>query len=187
MCLKNLIHIDCEEYIGKDISRLNGEHSNFTLDNSVALTITYGRQQLIEMGHKCKQDKRITLFPSAVNRIRKLKLNRRGKRSGKKVREQSSYRKKLGVNHENLTLVTPFHRNNNSFKKNLKCLMINIQSIKSKQTLLMDYIVDNEIDLVMVTETWLSDSDNIWLEVSDLNKYGYAARSRTGKIEEVAE
>ena len=40
----------------------------------------------------------------------------------------------------------------------------------------MDYIVDNEIDLVMVTETWLSDSDNIWMEVSDLNKYGYAAK-----------
>ena len=47
-----------------------------------------------------------------------------------------------------------------------------IQSIKSKEQLLLDYIYESDRDICALTESWLNDNDRDypWLEATDLNK-----------------
>ena len=51
----------------------------------------------------------------------------------------------------------------------LSPMLANVQSIKSKTKILMDYLLDSKVDIAVLTETWLSDNDAIWLKASDLN------------------
>ena len=37
----------------------------------------------------------------------------------------------------------------------------------------MDYITGNRIEACIVTETWLSDGDDIWISTSDFTKHNY--------------
>ena len=55
--------------------------------------------------------------------------------------------------------------------------MINIRSIKNKHTNLLDNLVEKKIDICIVTETWLTDDDKVWLNCSDLSKNGYHIQS----------
>ena len=55
----------------------------------------------------------------------------------------------------------------------LPVMLTNVQSTKSKTELLMDYLLDSKVDIAVLTETWLSDDDAIWLKVSDLNQHWY--------------
>ena len=55
----------------------------------------------------------------------------------------------------------------------LSIMLANVQSIKSKTELVIDYLLDNKVDIAILTETWLSDNDEIWLNASDLNQNGY--------------
>ena len=52
--------------------------------------------------------------------------------------------------------------------------MVNIRSIKHKEDLLRNAINDHKIDITIVTETWLQDTDEdtIWVEGSQFNKEG---------------
>ena len=52
-------------------------------------------------------------------------------------------------------------------------MLANLQSIKSKTELVMDYLLDSKVDIAVLTGTWLSDDDAIWLKASDLNQHGY--------------
>ena len=37
--------------------------------------------------------------------------------------------------------------------------------------------MENKIDICIVTETWLTDDDKVWLDCSDLSKNGYHIQS----------
>ena len=37
----------------------------------------------------------------------------------------------------------------------LKCALVNIQSVDNKTCEIRDYINDNKLDILMLTETWL--------------------------------
>ena len=52
-------------------------------------------------------------------------------------------------------------------------LLINIQSIKCKDSLLLDELIINKFNMCIVTETWLKDQDQLWLETNDLVQNGY--------------
>ena len=47
----------------------------------------------------------------------------------------------------------------------------------------MDYIIENRIEACIVTETWLSDGDDIWISTSDFTKHNYniAASNRQSR------
>ena len=51
--------------------------------------------------------------------------------------------------------------------------VLNAQSIKNKEILVMDYIIENRIEACIVTETWLSEGDDIWISTSDFTKHDY--------------
>ena len=76
-------------------------------------------------------------------------------------------------------------------KPNTQCKIgtINAHSIKNKDTFLAQEISTNNIDLTLITETWLNDTpqDTAWLYQSDLIQLVYAISihnrlSRGGRI-----
>ena len=87
-----------------------------------------------------------------------------------------------GVNHKTKSRQVDFNNLINIYIENkpkmniandLSLMLANVQSIKSKTELVMDYLLDNKVDIAILTETWLSDNDEIWLNTSDLNQHGY--------------
>ena len=57
--------------------------------------------------------------------------------------------------------------------KSIRLGLINIQSIKNKAFLIHDCIIDNKVELTVLTETWLvnNDRDSIWIQSTNLNKH----------------
>ena len=62
-----------------------------------------------------------------------------------------------------------------TFTKQLNIVLINSQSIRNKDELIAEYLISNNINAWILTETWLTNSvnDKIWLECSEVQKYGY--------------
>ena len=56
--------------------------------------------------------------------------------------------------------------------KHFTTLLINFQSIKCEDSLLLDELI-TKVDMCIVTETWLKDQDQLWLETNDLVQNGY--------------
>ena len=50
---------------------------------------------------------------------------------------------------------------------------LNTQSIKNKEQLVLRELNHKNIDICIVTESWIKDSDEVWLKGSDLNKGPY--------------
>ena len=57
--------------------------------------------------------------------------------------------------------------------KHFTTLVINIKSIKCKDNLLLDKLITNKINMCIVTETWLKEQDQLWLETNNLVKNVY--------------
>ena len=107
------------------------------------------------------------LFHHKQNTIRKLKIQKRrkqGKKGGVKV-HQAILASKRSVNINNLIQFEAKAMNNNDKKlwKNLRLTVTNLQSIKNKDTNLLDHLVDNRTDICIAMETWLNDDDKTWL------------------------
>ena len=53
--------------------------------------------------------------------------------------------------------------------------VINVQSLRSKELMLLDYLHSTLLNACILTETWLRDcdKDKIWLQVTNLNKEVY--------------
>ena len=69
-------------------------------------------------------------------------------------------------------------------QRNIRITTLNAQSVKNKDQLIADYILNTEANHIVITKTWLRDTDNIWIEGSDLNQNGLKIwkRNRTGGI-----
>ena len=65
---------------------------------------------------------------------------------------------------------TPSNRN---LEKQCKLMTLTAQSVKNKDTLIMDNIIENKVDACVVTETWLKEHDNIWISNSEFEKNNY--------------
>ena len=112
------------------------------------------------------------LHPNVMRRITSLRISRnpnlrkrahRGKRGGRRKQRkipvlvpQFGPNNKTcapGINHNNLIVV-----NTNTQKKYESCLKIrlwNAHSVRNKTFLLHDYISEHDIDIMLITETWL--------------------------------
>ena len=65
--------------------------------------------------------------------------------------------------------------NKRSTKQHLSFGMLNARSVKNKTTPLCEYIGDNRIDVVAITETWLSGNDQ--MVIGNLCPPGYSIYS----------
>ena len=105
------------------------------------------------------------------------RFRKRGMRGGikhKKIRKQNTTLNARTVNHDNLTKVDPVtYRHDKELKHNMAIFLVNIRSLRGKCLPLSTYIKDSDLDFGIITETWLTDSDTIWIDACDLNKDGY--------------
>ena len=51
-------------------------------------------------------------------------------------------------------------------------MLLNAQLIKNKDTMICDYILDNKIDVTLITETWITDQDQTWLDCCNFKQHG---------------
>ena len=65
----------------------------------------------------------------------------------------------------------------------LKFSVVNARSVRNKMTEIQHKLVSNHIDALLITESWLLEKDNIWLNTLSWNKIGYKFDSvpRLGK------
>ena len=49
-------------------------------------------------------------------------------------------------------------------------MTLNAQSTKNKDQLIVDYLLNEHIDVAIITETWFKDADDIWLQGCELNQ-----------------
>ena len=48
-----------------------------------------------------------------------------------------------------------------------------MHNLLKKDTLVIDKVIESKTDICIIMETWLKDSDNIWIESSEMRKNGY--------------
>ena len=101
----------------------------------------------------------------SIARIRELRLNRRPSRLNCKSL-RSSYAAK-GVNQVELK-----HEDGTLHDTQLTVATLNTRSIKNKEPLVIRELNFTNADAIIITETWLNDSeeDRLWLKSSDLNQ-----------------
>ena len=135
-----------------------------------AQRISYNNDRLLQIKKEMVRDKRYRRFDiDTIKTIRKYRLNRRGQRGGQKRHIQGKV--DLGsliivnINED----ISQLQVNNCS---NIEVTLANIHSIRNKNLILYDYLQLNDSDICILTKTWLQncDSDEIQLEMTDLNK-----------------
>ena len=60
--------------------------------------------------------------------------------------------------------------------------LVNTQSLKNKDTILLDHLIEIKTDICLVTETWLKVNVDTWLECSDISRNGYKIQKHNGNI-----
>ena len=64
----------------------------------------------------------------------------------------------------------------------IKCALVNIQSVGNKTCEIRDYIIDNQLDILVLTETWLNNCDSAKIKemTPDTHKFLHILRG-TGR------
>ena len=60
-----------------------------------------------------------------------------------------------------------------TFDAQISCCLINARSVCSKNDIILDYIISNDIDLAVITETWLGEGANFDNVIGSLSPPGY--------------
>ena len=132
--------------------------------------LKYDREHLIGIGTQVKVDRRLkALELNVIKTVRNLRINHRGCRGRRKKISRLT-----PITSGNLTVVKlVVNHNIKPSQKSCQMVVINTQSIKSKEHLIMEYLRDKQVDLAILTETWLCEEDETWVNASDCNKNGY--------------
>ena len=180
MYRKNLIRIEPSVVSYKDTEVVGGKYNQafrecICVQETNINGIEYNHDKLYSIVRKVGKDPRYKLKDRpACTRIRKLHLNRRGKRGGKRLKHHT-YRLGLileGVNSSNLIRIKMDTKQSMRYQKlNLTLSLLNAQSIKNKELLQHGQLIHHDVDICILTETWLSknDLDRTWLQYTVLN------------------
>ena len=144
---------------------------------------TYNREDLMNIRKTMIDVKWKNLELDTCITIRRLRLNKRGRRAGKKIKESFTTRKQGSINLNNLTVIES--KQNCKIHNRIKVALVNIQSLKSKDNDLLTYLSDNKLDLCILTETWLTQEDDSWISCSDLNITNFRISNPTRSTGEV--
>ena len=139
-------------FTGSVRSDLTVENSNSTLINPVLRrcfpSLTYSRTELFALRHQSKESS--SLSSSCFSLLKDLKIFRfRGKRGGSRSQKPSI----------SLSTAPSCHRViHNNPEDLLSFCLLNSRSINNKSLLIKDYVVDRDINVLTITETWLKNS-----------------------------
>ena len=103
-----------------------------------------------------KHNKRFKTLPfGAIRQIRELQINRRRQKTLIK-----SEPKQLGVNHNNLIHIRPTNTESQFYTSNLNIATVNVRPLKNCEQQVLNEIIKGNIDVLVITETWLSDTQD---------------------------
>ena len=133
--------------------------------------ITYNHDDLINIWKTMIKVKWKKLDLDTCIIVRRLRLNKRGKCAGKKIKESLITNRQGSISQNNPIIIEPRHSSN--IHNRVKAALVNIQSLKPKSNDLITYLSDAKLDLCILTETWLTEKDDSWVSCSDLNITNY--------------
>ena len=113
----------------------------------------YTNNQLTTMSNKLKDSKYCILPFGTINKIRELGLN---KCKARKYNSRYLHKPKK-VNTKNLIQINTSEKNNSN---NIRIATINARSVKNKQLQIAETVELQNIDFIMLTETWLKNMDS---------------------------
>ena len=149
--------------------------------------VTYTSSQIVEIGRRSNKNDFInnTLLqtidsleikkePDNVfiinTKRRSTRKTHRGKKSIKRSQRVFQSKNRTGVNKSNLIYV-----NTNQYKPKQKQLfnagILNSRSIKTKETIIADFVLEHDLDCLFLTETWLDNESET--EIGFLKPKGY--------------
>ena len=115
-----------------------------------------------------QHDHRYSTLPfGAVSMIRKLRIN------NKTIRNKAYKRPVIhqtGIDRSNLLKIKCYSRKD---PPNIVVATCNTQSLKSKELQVSELLGSHAIDVLLITETWLTSKDSLWKQSTDLNKNQY--------------
>ena len=165
------ICVDVESNPG-DIELTQDSSSSSTRSSNALFRIVYGRMELRSLRKLASS----YIAPDVFNRLKSLQiLRKRGSRGGCRrfgssfqsirllgnfggQRESINYSSSRHVNPANLIQINTSPPNSLD-ARHLKVCVWNAQSLRNKTASLVDYIHDNKLDILAISETWFSDKD----------------------------
>ena len=160
------------------IFHLEGVVFTVPVDMEVGHTTTplfgYSSQQLLQLWDRKAFTTKRTLESLRKESICTRKKTKRGTTGGKNKTRQRS------VNLNNLIQLTG---KNTKIAKHvgLSIATLNTRSVTNKTFLIYDLIVENSLDLMLITETWLNDNDDVLLNQIIPEGYSYELQNRKGR------
>ena len=168
MCYNNLVVISPTHQLGTSAG--GSPHRQYMAEPH------YTREQLINMSSKLKSCKYSILPFSAIETIRKLKINKRPSKLGSRLNNYTSK-----VNTRNLVQI---HLGVNQIKtSNVRVGTVNTRSVKNKSDLVIETSKLENLDFLVISETWLKEEDEHWVATSSLgtDEYRIQTINRQGK------
>ena len=168
MCFSNLVVISPRLDQALSAERLPPHKAQCTMGTQACPN--YTRNQLLDIRNAIKHDTRYSKIPfETIKLVRKYKIK---KRPSKLFRPNI---KQLKTNTKNLVNIEV--KNNDQIITNkIRIATANTRSIKNKSELVMENSKLESIDILAITETWLTDSeeDKAWIKTSGLEDHGYS-------------
>ena len=105
-----------------------------------------------------------------IRRVRELGINCKYS----KCKPKCTIKPKTGVNFDNLIQVEINHKDGSIHDTQVTVCTVNVRSIRNKDQSLLRELNHHNIDIAVVSETWLKDGiDDLWIETSDFNREPY--------------
>ena len=150
--MRNLVHITQSHKINA-ASKVN----KVTIGHPRHLT--YDHVRLVEIEMTMKSDYWFSVLdPSTVKIIRRLRLNKGGHRGGSR---KKSHWRQMGVN-DNMLVPVPIRKKIPLKDKNnthIQMSLLNAQSIQDKDGAIVNYFLSNNINMAIITESWLQNTE----------------------------
>ena len=127
-------------------------------------TIAYSKHALRTIGRHVQHDQRLRMLPfRLISTVRSLRINHKPQKNRTKRTEI----KQTSSNSTNLINIKKINLTRNG---NLTIGTCNIQSVPRKELQVSDLISDYSLDLLVLTETWLTSNHSFWKDTAALNK-----------------
>ena len=112
------------------------------------------------------------MHPKTVSKIHELKIQKKRKHAPRD-KNKNKWQRPTSINLNSLIHIDCHAKEKlKQHRTNLKLMLLNAQLIRNKDTMICDYIMDNKIDVTLLTETWITDQDQIWLDCCDFKQHG---------------
>ena len=168
MCFNNLVVISPKLDQAPSAERSPPHKAQCTMGSQTCPN--YTRDQLLAIRYSIKHDTKYSKIPyETIKLVRKYKIN---KRPSKLFRPNN---KQVKINTKNLVNIV-IENNDQVITNKLRIATANTRSIKNKSKLVIENSKLERIDILAITETWLTNSeeDEAWIKTSGLEDHGYS-------------